>query len=90
MRPAQNPYKALFKRPWVCSSCIQQRGARSGLTVEAKYEKMKREKRRFKYGEKLDKADDEWALRAEKIEAGRQDSMLSILEKRGYVHSIAG
>ncbi|KAI4149805.1 MAG: hypothetical protein LQ340_004427 [Diploschistes diacapsis] len=51
---------------------------------------MKREKRRFKYGEKLDKADDEWALRAEKIEAGRQDSMLSILEKRGYVHSIAG
>ena len=61
-----------------------------GLSVRAKYDKLKREDRRFKYGEKLDKADDEWATIAKEIEEGRKDSMLTFLRKRGFVNAVTG
>ncbi|KAI9640030.1 tyrosyl-tRNA synthetase [Ciborinia camelliae] len=43
-----------------------------------------------KYLAKVSNAELEWAKQAEIIKAGKQKSMLSILEERGYVHQITG
>ena len=90
MWATRNPSKTLSRGSWICSSCLQKRGKITGLSVHAKYEKLKREKRRFKYGEKLDDAEAEWAAKAADIKEGKQKGMLSILEERGYVNQIAG
>ena len=89
MRPTLTPNRALSKGSWVCWPCLQKRG-KSGLSVRAKYERLKRDDRRFKYGEKIDKSDAEWAIKGEEIREGKNKSMLSILEERGYVNAIAG
>lgn len=43
-----------------------------------------------KYLQKESEAKKDWAKKAEKIKAGDQESMLTMLEKRGYVNQIVG
>ncbi len=45
---------------------------------------------RSKFGAKLRAAEEEWQAKAQKIRSGEKESMLSILESRGYVNQIAG
>ncbi|KAI9729543.1 MAG: Tyrosine--tRNA ligase, mitochondrial [Cirrosporium novae-zelandiae] len=35
-------------------------------------------------------ADDEWAANAKEVDAGKKQSMLSLFEERGYIHSVVG
>lgn len=42
------------------------------------------------YRKKTSEAKEAWDKHAVEIEAGRQESMLTMLEKRGYVNAIAG
>ena len=39
---------------------------------------------------KTAEAEEAWKLQAHEIQSGRKDSMLAVLEKRGYVNSTAG
>ena len=68
--------------PYVCSSCLRHlsqavvRQQRRAITQN--------------YLKKQAEANAEWAKRAQEIRAGNQDSMLAMLEKRGYINQIVG
>jgi hypothetical protein len=40
--------------------------------------------------QRIKDAKEEWELQAKAVRAGEKDSPLAMLEKRGYVHLIAG
>jgi tyrosyl-tRNA synthetase len=44
----------------------------------------------MKYLAKIAEAEKDWRMEANEIKAGRQKSMLTILEERGLVNTIAG
>ena len=90
MRPLTNPTKALFNRPWICSSCIQRRGKKTGLTVRGKAAMLERKGRFWKYGEKMESAEWEWKKLADEIKQGKRESMITVLEKRGFINAVAG
>ena len=51
---------------------------------------LKRQGRIWKYGEKMESAEWEWKKLADEIRKGNRDSMLTVLEQRGFVNSVAG
>lgn len=73
--------------PYICASCVrhaQIRGSRlQGSTVQ---------KRSITQNwlRRTAEAKEAWDVQAKEIEAGRKQSMLSILEERGYVNYVAG
>jgi hypothetical protein len=60
------------------------------LSSRAKQRKLQKAGFEWKQGKKMEEADAAWASLAERINAGERESMLTILEKRGYVNQIAG
>lgn len=66
---------------WICSSCVRQRIL---LTARQKRSISQR------YVAKVDSAEEQWKGFCEEIEAGKRQSMLRILEERGYINAIAG
>ncbi|KAK0114325.1 tyrosyl-tRNA synthetase [Cadophora gregata] len=78
---------SLFRRStrpnlYVCASCAL-RASTSPTTISRRWIGMK-------YLAKLANAEAQWQEKAAKIEAGKQKSMLTILEERGLVNSITG
>ena len=51
---------------------------------------LQRKDRPWKYGAKMEAAEWEWKKLADEIKEGKRESMLTVLEKRGFVNSIAG
>lgn len=72
----------LSRSPYICPSCVRRLvrktivHQRRGITQA--------------YLQKTLEAKVEWAKRATEIKAGKQDSMLTMLEKRGLVNQIVG
>ena len=89
--------KGLLKPPtnligtssYVCSRCTQliqlHRQLRFPSTV---HRAAARHGFRHKLGEKEAQAEAEWQEKARAIRAGEQDSVLKILEERGFVHAL--
>lgn len=78
-RPSVNAFSKSL--PYVCRSCvycqsIAKTGQRRSITRE--------------FLRKTAEAEAQWKVQAGEIREGKRDSMLTILEKRGYVNSIAG
>lgn len=70
------------RQGFVCLSCRHQ--------VRRLWQPPKGKDQRSNYAEKVRGAELEWQEKAKEITAGKRESMLSILESRGYVNSIAG
>ena len=72
--------------PYVCRSCLKRQLLRGPVVRPLG------QRRTITQGwlRKTDEAEQAWRAQAEEITAGRKESMLSVLEKRGYVHAIAG
>ena len=80
--------------PYICTSCYLRLQQTRGTAFVSKTTKLARittrNKWRWKYGDKLKEAEEEWQEKAKEIAEGKQDGMLSILEQRGFVNQIAG
>ena len=85
MKTLLHPHGAPSKLPYVCARCIQRTQIRFPSTIARV---SARQGFRYKYGEKLERAEEEWQDKAARIRCGDQESMLTILEKRGFVNSI--
>ena len=84
MKPLLRPLGARLESRYVCPQCIQRLQVRFPSTVARRSAK---QGFTYKYAVKLEKAEEEWQHQAAKIREGRQESMFSILEGRGYVHA---
>ena len=73
------------RSPYICAKCIRRIQVRYPSTVARV---SARQGFNYKYGKKLEKAAEEWQEKAAEIRSGQQESMLSILEQRGYVEAI--
>ncbi|KAL8726810.1 MAG: hypothetical protein Q9166_006492 [cf. Caloplaca sp. 2 TL-2023] len=78
--------RSLISVPWVCPSCQQ----RSVPQAQRIVFKPQRRAITRKYAEKTEDAEEEWQERYAEITAGERQSMLNILEERGYVNAVAG
>lgn len=67
---------------FVCSSCRNQ--------LRRLWQPPKGKDLRSVYAKKVRDAEAEWQIKAEEIAAGKRESMLSLLESRGYINTIAG
>lgn len=85
-----SPLRSLRPLPYICKSCLQGRGVATKLSARAKYVRLQRKGFRWKYGEKMEEDDKAWAEMASQVNAGEKESMLALLQKRGYVHQVAG
>lgn len=69
-------------KPYVCCSCL--------LQLPQAVVRQQRRAISQNYLKKQAEANAKWAENAEEIRAGNRDSMLTMLEKRGYIHQIVG
>ena len=80
--------------PFICTPCRLRLEQTRGIAFVSNLTKLRRttEKHnwKWKYGDKLKNAEEEWQAKATEIEEGKRDSMLSILEQRGFVNQVAG
>ena len=77
------PFPSLFhKSPYICSPCAH-RMRLSGPVTQKRYITQN-------YLKKTIEAKLEWARQSTEIKAGRKQSMLSMLESRGYVNQVVG
>jgi tyrosyl-tRNA synthetase len=84
-RRLQNPLKVGIQSTYVCRSC------RAKL-FSADHQRLVVQKRWItrNHIRKIQEAEEDWSLRADAIAAGKKQSMLSLLEERGYVNQIIG
>ena len=76
---------------WVCSSCIRrQRLLRSVWKTRPSAPYFQQRSISEKYIAKEAEAETQWKSYHEDIKAGKRQSMLSILEERGYINAVAG
>ena len=80
-----HPLAAQSRSSYICAKCIRRIQVRYPSTVARVAAK---QGFTYKYGQKLEKAAEEWQDKAVEIRNGGQESMLSILEQRGYVEAI--
>ncbi len=73
--------------PYICASCVRHARIRGLRLQGAMIQKRSITQNWLK---KTAEAKDAWDAQAKEIKAGRKQSMLSILEERGYVNSVAG
>ena len=76
------PPRLLQKSPYACPSCARRMRLSVPMTQERNITQG--------YLQKTLEAKLEWARQSTEIKAGRKESMLSMLEKRGYVNQIVG
>jgi tyrosyl-tRNA synthetase len=70
--------------PYICTSCVRSQlipSSKPGLQTRSITEN---------FLKKTAEAADKWAMWAGEIRDGKRQSMLSILEERGYVNQIVG
>ena len=85
MKPPPRPLGLRTRSPYVCAHCVQRLQVRFPSTI---IRRAARQGFRYKYGEKLEAAEEQWQEQAARIRQGNQPSMLCILEGRGYVQAI--
>lgn len=78
------PY-LIQRSPYICVTC-----ARQLCQIRARGAPVQRRSITENWLRKTADAAKEWALQSQQIRAGKQPSLLSVLEERGYVHQIAG
>lgn len=77
--------------PWTCSNCTrQQQSIRRALRVVLPSASSQKRRITHAYTRKAEEARKQWDKRHEQIKVGELQSILSILEERGFVHAIAG
>ena len=80
--------------PYICTLCRLQFQQSRGVAYVSHETKLRRitDKHhwKWKYGDKLKAAEEEWQAKAKEIAEGKQDSMLSVLEQRGYINQVTG
>ncbi|KAL8938233.1 MAG: hypothetical protein Q9211_003299 [Gyalolechia sp. 1 TL-2023] len=78
-------------QPWTCLSCTrQQQSIRRALRFVLPSTSSQKRYITRAYIHKTEEARKQWDKRHDQIKAGELQSMLSILEERGFVHAIAG
>jgi tyrosyl-tRNA synthetase len=77
--------KSAFQSTYVCKSCRAKLFPAELLRRNVQKRWITRNHIR-----KIKEAEEEWSLRADAIVAGKRQSMLSLLEERGYVNQIIG
>ena len=75
------------KPPYICSSC---RRKAQQARVQASGVKAQTRCITQEFFRKKEEAKQAWASKAQDIKAGRQENILSILERRGYINQIVG
>lgn len=80
-------YKLSQTSPFICASCVRHARIR-GLRLQGSM--IQKRPITQNWLKKTAEAKEAWGAQAKEIEAGRKQSMLSILEERGYVNSVAG
>jgi hypothetical protein len=84
-----NPVQAVRRSLYVCRSCRQH--LRAGNLSQAAFANP--QPRRWisrNHVRKIQEAEEEWRTRAQDIESGRMQSLLTTLEERGYINQIVG
>ena len=79
--------QAFRTSPYICISC-----ARNVRVLETCLRSLTVQKRSITQNwlRKTEEAKEAWDAQAKEIKAGRKQSMLSVLEERGYVNAVAG
>ena len=79
-----------FLRPSRCTAPLRSHKWLRVASQMRELRKLHPKDKRAKYDKKVDTADEIWREKANAIKEGRQESMLSILERRGFINAIAG
>ncbi|KAK5264522.1 tyrosyl-tRNA synthetase [Exophiala xenobiotica] len=84
-----NPVQAVRRSLYVCRSCRQHLRA-SNISQPAFANPQPRRWISRNHVRKIQEAEEEWRTRAQDIESGRMQSLLTTLEERGYINQIVG
>ena len=85
MQAFLRPLTVQNRLPYICADCTKNLQVRFPSTIARRTAKAGDF---YKYGAKLEGAEEEWQEKAAQVRNGQQESMLNILEGRGYVHKL--